>query len=141
MGLIMKIITLVFLLCSFPALAQTEISGTCHVMDGDTIQVITDGKAINVRLGIAAPEPWQPGPKEAKAHLEKVEGKPVRCLIDGTRTHKPEVGICSVDGRDIAADVVKAGLARDCPALSGGRYQPIERPNAMKLLLPSYCEP
>lgn len=138
----MKTVGLLFLLASLPAFAQSEISGTVHVVDGGTIHVITDRGAIKVRLqGIAAPEDKQPGAKEATAFLEQyAEGEPVRCTLDGSKFQQHEVGICYVAGRDIAAAVIRAGLARDCPAFSGGRYWPIERPEAQKLVLPDYCD-
>lgn len=139
----MKIVGLLFLLASLPAFAQSEISGTAHVMDGNTIHVTTQGEVIKVRLqGIAIAEPQQPGWNEAEAFLEQyAEGEPVRCALDGTQFQNHEIGICYVAGQDIAAAVVRAGLARDCPAFSGGRYWPIERPEAQKLSLPVYCKP
>ena len=96
---------------------------------------------IMVRLqGIAAPETHEPGGTEATAFLQQLaQGKAVRCVLDGTRTQEPEIGICYIDGRDIAGSVIKAGLARDCPAFSGGRYRAIEKPEAMKLPSPDYC--
>ena len=138
----MKTVGLLFLLASLPALSQSEISGTAHIVDGSTIHVITDSGTIKVRLqGIAAPENPKSGGSEATAFLEQyAEGEPVRCTLDGSKFQKHEVGICYVAGRDIAAAVIRAGLARDCPAFSGGRYWPIERPEAQKLSLPDYCD-
>jgi micrococcal nuclease len=137
----MKIVVLLFLFAAFPAFAQSEISGTCLVIDGDTIHVIGKDGTIKVRLhGIAAPETNQRGGKEATAFLERyAEGKPVRCVLDEAKTSKFEIGTCYVGGQDIAAAVVKAGLARDCPRLSGGKYQAIEGPEAKKLFFPDYC--
>src|SRR5512139_1415708 len=138
----MKIAGLLFLLIALPVFAQSELSGTVHVVDGNTIQVITDSGTIRVRLlGIAAPENDQPGGKEATAFLEQyAEGEPVRCSLDGTKFQQHELGICYVAGRDIAAAAIRAGLARDCSAFSGGRYWSIERPEAQKLSLPVYCD-
>ena len=137
----MKTVGLLFLLASLPAFAQSEISGTVHVVDGSTIHVTTDSGTVKVRLqGIASPEANQPGGKEATAFLEQyAEGEPVRCTLDGTKNQAFEVGICYVAGRDLAAAVIRAGLARDCPAFSGGRYWSIEKPEAQKLPLPDYC--
>ncbi|MHB1093071.1 thermonuclease family protein [Thiobacillus sp.] len=138
----MKITGLFFLLVSVPALAQSEISGLVHVMDGNTIHVTTNDRVVTVRLqGIAVPESNQSDGNEAEAVLEQyAEGEPVRCTLDGTQFRNIEVGICYVAGQDIAAAVVRAGLARDCPAFSGGRYWPIERPEAQKISLPVYCK-
>jgi endonuclease YncB( thermonuclease family) len=138
----MKTLGLLLLLLSLPALAKSEISGTCLVIDGDTIHVIKNGNATKVRLhGIAAPEMDQPGGREATAFLERyAEGKPVRCVLEGTRTEKFEIGTCYVGGQDIAAAVVKAGFARDCPSYSGGRYRALESANSRKLFFPNYCK-
>ena len=38
------------------------------------------------------------------------------------RTHGRRVGICYQQGKDIAEALIRAGLARDCPGFSGGRY-------------------
>jgi micrococcal nuclease len=37
------------------------------------------------------------------------------------------VGICYLDGADIAAVMVRTGLARDCARFSAGRYRAAER--------------
>jgi micrococcal nuclease len=137
----MKTICPLLLLASLPAFAQSEISGTCHVIDADTVHVIHASGTIEVQLqGMAAPDQSQPGGKEATAFLERyAEGKPVRCVLDGTKSEKREVGICYVEGKDIAAAVIRAGWARDCPAFSKGRYRPVEKPESQKLPLPGYC--
>ncbi|MGE5321156.1 MAG: thermonuclease family protein [Hyphomicrobiaceae bacterium] len=138
----MKMVGLLVLLVSLPAFAQSEISGRAHVVDGSTIRVTAVSGTIEVRLqGMAVPDSQQPGGNEATEFLEQyAEGEPVRCELDGVKFEKHEVGICYVAGQDIAAAVVRAGLARDCPAFSGGRYWPIERPQAQKLSLPDYCK-
>lgn len=138
----MKMTGLFFLLVSVPALAQSEISGMVHVMDGNTIHVTTKDSVVTVRLqGIAVSGSRQPDGNDAEAVLEHyAEGEPVRCTLDGTQFRNIDVGICYVAGQDIAAAVVRAGLARDCPAFSGGRYWPIEKPEAQKITLPVYCK-
>jgi micrococcal nuclease len=58
----------------------------------------------------------------------------------------PGVGVCYLEGMDISATVVGAGLARDCPRFSGGRYQQAEAQVAAAgatigrtYRLPGYC--
>jgi micrococcal nuclease len=46
-----------------------------------------------------------------------------------------------VDGRDIGAELIEAGLARDCPRFSRGRYAELEPEAARRLPLPGYCTP
>jgi len=119
------------------------ISGTCRVKDGDTIFVDGHGDPIEVRLnGVAAPEPKEPGGKQATEYLKTVcEGQPVRCELDGSKTRGREVGICYVKDADIGAAVIDKGLARDCTRYSGGRYAGLEKPEARHLAFPGYCSP
>jgi micrococcal nuclease len=116
------------------------------VRDGGTIEL---GR-LAVRLnGLAAPEWDQPGGTEARqAMMELVEGQTVRCELDGTRTHDRCAGVCFLDGRDIAEVMGSAGLARDCPRFSGGRYAALEAQAATdgatiteSYRLPGYCRP
>lgn len=104
--------------------AKGTATGTCRVVDGDTIFVITPETRTEVRLnGVAAPETREPGGKQATEYLKAVcEGQPVRCELDGSKTRGREVGICYVnDATDIGAAVIAQGLARECVRLSGGR--------------------
>jgi endonuclease YncB( thermonuclease family) len=112
---------LVLLLSLSSNLAHAEtLHGPAVVVDGDTLRV----SGIPVRLqGIAAPELREPGGKEAKAYLaEMVQDQTVVCELTRERTRGRRVGICRVDGEDLAGQVIAAGLARDCPRYSKGRY-------------------
>ena len=125
--------------------AAAELHGRVRVIDGDTIAV--DG--VHVRLqGIAAPEvanfgrPAEPGGPEARAFLRGIaEGRIAVCELTGERSHRREVGVCRIGGKDIAEEVIAAGLARDCPRFSKGRYAAVERPEAAALPFPGYCVP
>ncbi|MDP1963427.1 MAG: thermonuclease family protein [Reyranella sp.] len=122
-----------------PAPQSTGVlTGTAYAIDGDTIRIEDSGK---VRLqGVAAPERNEPGGPAATDFMKRlVNGKEVRCELDGTRTYDRQVGICFVDGRDIGEAVIAAGLARDCPRYSGGRYAGAETPEAIRLPFPGYC--
>lgn len=128
------------LIVTSPAFAQSETVGKCRVVDGDTVFA----GSVEVRLqGVAAPEdPREPGGKVATAYMRQIcEGRQVRCVLDGSKTRGREVGICYIEGRDIGAEVIAAGLARDCTRFSKGRYRDVEKPAARSLAFPGYCSP
>lgn len=108
------------------------------VRDGDTIEV---GK-VPIRLnGVSAPELKEPlGPQSKQFMRDQVDGKHVRCELNGDKTHDRFVGICYLDGKDIGISVIEAGLALDCPRFSGGRYRAVETEVARSAIkLPGYC--
>jgi endonuclease YncB( thermonuclease family) len=94
------------------------------VIDGDTLRVA--GQKVRLQ-GLAAPEISEAGGHKATAALIQIV--------------KGHVGICYVEGRDVAAELVKHGLARDCERFSGGRYRELETPSGRLLPLPFYCAP
>jgi hypothetical protein len=106
------------------------LAGRARVVDGDTVLV----GGVHVRLkGVAAPEvphpghAGEPGGEAAKAFMvELVEGQAVVCDLTQERTHGRRVGYCYRDSQDIAAELISAGLARDCPRFSAGRYAAAE---------------
>lgn len=109
-----------------------------HVRDGDTVEV----GGIPIRLqGVSAPELKEPlGLKSKRFMVDLVQGKRVRCELNGQKNHDRRIGICYRQGKDIGAEVIKAGLALDCPRFSGGRYRSIEVAAARgKIKLPGYC--
>ena len=123
-----------------------DVTGIAHVVDGDTLHLKTAGKIVKVRLqGVTAPERDARGGTEATRFVRQLaQGRAVRCELDGTRSKDRVVGTCFVGeagGEDIGAAVIAAGLARDCPRFSGGRYRALERPEAASLAYPSYCVP
>jgi endonuclease YncB( thermonuclease family) len=106
-----------------PALAQS-------IVDGDTLFV---GRLKYRLCGIDAPERDEPGYREATTYLRKlVAGKTIKCTPVGHGTpcdgrSKPRsydriVAQCFVDGKDLAAEMVRAGHAKDWPRFSGGHY-------------------
>ena len=135
-------------LCTTPASADTVavITGIASVEDGDGI-LFGD---VEIRLqGIAAPELGDPFGYESYLGLNALaSGKEVRCELDGStagRSRRP-VGICFLDGLDVGLAQVQAGLARDCPSFSKGRYRDAEKEakdagNDLSSVydLPKYC--
>jgi micrococcal nuclease len=102
-----------------------------------------------IRLqGVAAPEWDTPTGAAATAALrDLVLGKVVTCESDGLTTHDRCAAICRLEGADVAAELVRLGLARDCPRYSGGRYHDAELAAADRgatigetYRLPEYCD-
>lgn len=136
------IVTIAIVLLVMPATGQridhNKLTGTVtHVRDGDTI-VVGD---VPVRFnGVAAPELSDQFGRESKAFMTQlVSGKTVTCELNGEQNYDRMIGTCFLDGDDIGAVVIRAGLARDCPFFSGGRYDADNTVASRRLPLPSYC--
>lgn len=109
------------------------LEGRCHVIDGDTI--VIDG--IKLRLaGIDAPEldhPWGLKSKWTLVHL--CRWQTVTARLRPELSYDRVVAECFLpDGRDLAAELVKRGLALDWPKFSGGKYRHLEPPDARQKL-------
>lgn len=113
--------------------ARRTLRGPAWVVDGDTI--IVEGQ--NIRLaGIDAPELDHPWGKKAKWELVALcRNKVVTVELTDELSYERRVGVCRLDdGRDLAAEMVKLGLALDWKKFSGGRYRDQEPPDARKRL-------
>lgn len=84
-----------------------------HVRDGDTIVVA----GVPVRLnGLHAPEINERGGVAARDWMiEHTRGQQVICRLNGDKTHDRLVGVCENRDGDLAAQLIAAGLGRDCP--------------------------
>lgn len=105
---------IVFLPLLFPALCLADFSGrVVRVVDGDTVQVLTDGKMVKVRLnGIDAPESGQPFGQRSKQNLLKLAvQKQTVVIANNTDRYGRWLGTLMIDGIDINAEQVKAGMA------------------------------
>jgi len=102
--------------------SQPKLTGKVEsVTDGDTVAIrpVDGGKPYRCRLyGIDAPEtgkPDRPGQQYgggAKKALEKlIDGKTVKILLTGEKTHNREVCIIYLDGADINLEMIKLGYA------------------------------
>jgi len=120
-------------------------------VDGDTF-VTEDGVRVRV-WGIAAPElgtPLGDAVRDAMNEVlalwkEEFGDLALACRIAGV-SYGRIVAQCSyrhggTDGLvDLGAVIVGLGLARDCPAYSGGVYARFEKPEAVRSMeLPPYC--
>lgn len=102
-----------------------ELRGPAWVIDGDTVDI----GGTRIRLsGIDAPEIDQPYGRNAKWTLVNLcKGQEIRAVFDGDRSHDRTVATCYLpDGRDLSAEMVKAGMALDWPKFSRGRYSGLE---------------
>lgn len=103
------------------------------MIDGDTIVI----GGTHIRLaGIDAPElnhPW--GQKSKWAMVSMCKGKVVTARLKEQDHFDRVVARCFLpDGTDLAAALVKQGLAIDWPKYSGGIYKHLEPPGIRKKL-------
>jgi micrococcal nuclease len=105
-----------------------------HVRDADVIRV---GR-IPIRLqGIVAPDLTEPNGIDASVIVSLLSGSmmgPAICYLTGKRARGRCVARCVITV-DLAKAMVSLGLARDCPAYSGGRYADAE--SSALAMLPS----
>jgi endonuclease YncB( thermonuclease family) len=88
------------------------------VRDGNTVEVATVPILLD---GLAAPEHGDPGGAAAtQAMIALVKGRVLRCELSGEQMANRCIGICYLEGADIAAEMMSAGKARNCPKLSVG---------------------
>jgi len=101
------------------------LRGRCWVVDGDTIMI----GEVRLRLaGIDAPELDHPYGKQSKwALVQLCKGQIVTAHIRPELSYDRLVADCYLpDGRDLAAELVRSGLALDWPKFSGGKYRHLE---------------
>lgn len=110
-----------------------ELRGRAWVIDGDTIDI----GGTRIRLaGIDAPEMDHPYGRNAKwALVNLCKGQEIRAVFDGDLSHDRTVATCYLpDGRDLSAEMVKAGMAIDWRKFSGGKYAALEPPGIRRKL-------
>jgi endonuclease YncB( thermonuclease family) len=110
-----------------------EVQGRAWVIDGDTLDI----RGTRIRLaGIDAPEMDHPYGKRAKWVLVNMcKGNDIRAVCDGDMSRERTVATCYLpDGRDLSAELVKAGLAIDWPKFSRGKYASLEPEDIRKKL-------
>lgn len=118
---------------SRPPPPDAILSGPCWVVDGDTI--IIDN--VRIRLaGIDAPELDHPWGQQAKWTLVKLcKGQIVTARLKPELSYDRVVAECFLpDGRDLAGEMVRVGLALDWPKFSGGKYRHLEPEDARRKL-------
>ncbi|MBY6202454.1 thermonuclease family protein [Maritalea mobilis] len=101
------------------------MKGKAYVVDGDTL--VISGTKIRIS-GIDAPELHHPWGKKSKfAMIQMCKGQIVTAHIQEEVSYDRIVAKCYLaDGTDLAAELVKQGLALDWPRFSGGAYRHLE---------------
>lgn len=98
---------------------SSDISGSATVVDGDTLEIA--GEKIRLE-GIDAPESaqscgrakggiWACGREAADALAKLVAQRRVSCQNKGFDKYDRMLGVCSVDGTEINAEMIRRGLA------------------------------
>ncbi|MEM6588139.1 MAG: thermonuclease family protein [Pseudomonadota bacterium] len=116
---------------SQPAERGVTIIGSAYVIDGDSLVI----QKTQIRLfGVDAPELNHPFGQKAKWTLVGLcKGQTITAKVTDVDGHGRTVARCYLeDGRDISAEMVKAGLAIDWPKFSDGHYKHMEVPGARK---------
>jgi len=117
-----------------PIPASRRLRGRAYVIDGDTIVV----QKIKVRLaGIDAPELDKPWGQKSKWEMVRIcKGQTLNVELTGETSYDRLVGTCYLpDGRDIGAEIIKAGLALDGGYYSKGKYRHLEQPGMRAKLI------
>jgi micrococcal nuclease len=108
-----------------PVSAQTNtVSGAVrYVTDGDTFSLRGVERPIRV-WGLDAPERNERGASAATSTLRRlVAGQSLTCRVRDIDRYGRIVGQCFLaDGRDVAAQMIAAGVAREYCYFSGGYY-------------------
>lgn len=93
-----------------PPVAGDEIVGTAWLKDGDSF--VINKQEIRV-LGLNTPEWGNPWGKTAKFYLlNRIKGKELTCTHDNQYgKYKRLLASCTVDGGNIAAWLIKSGMA------------------------------
>jgi len=114
-----------------PPVQPVVLRGKCWVVDGDTI--VIGGQNIRI-AGIDAPELDHPYGNVARSALIRlVRGHEVTATVTGELSYDRLVAVCHLpDGRDIAAEMVRMGMALDWAKHSRGRYRGLEPPDARR---------
>ncbi|HJQ55828.1 MAG TPA: thermonuclease family protein, partial [Vineibacter sp.] len=102
---------------------------------------VIGGQAVRL-MGVHAPERHEDGGAAARSWMTATAlGQAVVCRREGRRSFDRVVAVCFNDAGDLAAQLVAAGLGRDCPRFSRLRYASLETEANRRLALPAYCQP
>lgn len=111
--MINKLCFLVAVIALYGSFDDATTFKVIRVIDGDTVEVLSDGKPLRLRLeGIDAPERGQPYGKSAKEYLaDLVAGKKITFVDLGEDKYKRTIARIRIDGVDVCESMVKNGFA------------------------------
>ncbi|MBD9529123.1 thermonuclease family protein [Paracoccus sp. PAR01] len=94
-----------------------------RVVDGDTFTLQGESRRVRV-WGLDAPEGNRPGGSNATATMRQmVAGRWLQCNLRDIDRYERIVAQCFLpDGRDIAAEMIRAGVATEYCSFSRGYY-------------------
>jgi endonuclease YncB( thermonuclease family) len=117
--------------------AAPTISGSAHVIDGDT--VVVAGTTVRLK-GVDAAELGTARGEDARRVMDRLVIGRLTCRLTGEKTHGREVGYCATaDGTDINRAIIAQGAALACPRYDE-RYVPFEQAAALAVQpRSSYC--
>lgn len=109
---------------SAPAAVSPEtVEGFPEIVGAATVRIGIE----TIRLhGVATAPLGSPVEIEARGWLHRrIAARRVYCHVDPTAAplDNARPGVCEIEGQDVSALLVEAGMAVDCPARSKGRYQ------------------
>jgi endonuclease YncB( thermonuclease family) len=134
--LAVKLLTVLFAVFAIAGTAHADDpTGQASIIDGDTLEI----HGARIRLwGIDAPESsqlcrgddslqYRCGAKAANELDNFIARRPVDCSLVSLDRYGRTVAVCSIDGVDLAAWLVRNGLAFDWPMYSKGKYERAQR--------------
>jgi endonuclease YncB( thermonuclease family) len=106
-------IAVLMLLCSLALSVDAWNGKVVAVLDGDTIEVLQDGRAVRIRLaGIDCPERRQDyGEKAKRFASEMVFGRVVEVQNKGMDRYGRLLAEVTIDGKSLNQELVRNGLA------------------------------
>ena len=117
------------------ALLLAAMQGEAYVADGATL--VIGGTPVQLS-GIDVPDVRTEIGAAARAEVQGiVAASVVTCRSEGERSAGRILATCRAGGDDIAATLVRRGLALDCAAMSNGRYRDLEPDGSRARLAPS----
>jgi len=117
------------------ALLLAAMQGEAYVADGATL--VIGGTPVQLS-GIDVPDARTPDGAAARAEVQGIVARSVvTCRSEGERSGERVLATCRAGGADIAATLVRRGLALDCAAVSDGRYRSLEPAGTRERLVQS----